>query len=137
MTVKDSFRTVAVFQLAMGVGVITWWAFVIPTGRVPEIEAGERAIWFHIAAELLMAGALIAAGIGLRLAARGANFLSALALGTLAYSCVNSAGYFADTGSWAMVAVFGVVLIATGLAFVEVVRGGRGDQAETPAPTIV
>lgn len=119
---KDSLRSVAVYQLAIGVGVITWWAFAITTGRVPEIEAGEREIWFHLTAEMVMAGLLIAAGVRVRTGRWGARPLSALALGTLVYSCVNSAGHFADEGMWSMVAVFGVLVVATALVFLQVAR---------------
>jgi hypothetical protein len=131
--VKQKLTAVAVFELAVGVGVIIWWVFVSTTGRVPELEAGERSIWFHIAAELLMAALLIIGGIRIRTNAPRARLASALALGTLVYSGVNSAGYFADDGSWGMVSVLVLVAAAAGLAFVRVVRAAIDDGAETPS----
>jgi hypothetical protein len=69
-------------------------------------------IWFHVVAELAMAGLLVSAGAALLRQARGAALLSAFALGWLAYSAINSPGYYAETGDWAVVGMFGVIVAA-------------------------
>jgi hypothetical protein len=87
------------------------------TGQVPEVAEGRVDIWFHIVAELAMAGLLVAAGVALLRRVPRAGLLSALALGWICYSAVNSPGYYAQTGDWAVVGMFGLVLAVTGRAF--------------------
>jgi hypothetical protein len=110
-------RFVAWFQVVVGVAVVVLWVGLLTTGQVPEVTEGRVDIWFHIVAELVMAGLLISAGAALLRRAQHAALLSALALGWLAYSAVNSPGYYAQTGEWAAVGMFGLVLAATAGAF--------------------
>lgn len=104
-------RFVGWFQIVMGLGVAGLWVMLIVTDEVPEITAGQVDIWFHLAAELLMAGLLLAAGAAVLRSATAARVLSGVALGALTYSVVNSAGYYAEAGEWAAVAGFGVLLV--------------------------
>jgi hypothetical protein len=110
-------RFVAGFQIVVGVAVTGLWAVLLATGQVPEVQAGQVDIWFHVAAELGMAGLLVGAGAALLRQAPRAGLLSALALGWLGYSAVNSPGYYAETGDWAVVGMFGLVLALTAAAF--------------------
>jgi hypothetical protein len=103
-------RFVGWFQIVVGVAVAVLWAGLLVTGQVPEVSEGRVDIWFHIVAELAMAGLLISAGRALLRRAQRAALLSALALGTVGYSAVNSPGYYAQTGDWAVVGMFGLVL---------------------------
>jgi hypothetical protein len=115
---------VAWFQLMVGLLMAAVWPVLIATGEVPEIAEGQRAIWFHLAAESLTAGLLIAAG-ALILAGRVRQIavpLSTLALGALLYTAVNSPGYYADQGHWFMVAIFAALTVATALAVVASLR---------------
>jgi hypothetical protein len=115
----DSMTTIAWFEIALGTLVLAWWAAALLTGQVPEVRRGERAIWFHIAAETLMAGLLIGGGIVL-LTSGGwaAGVLAGAGLGTLLYSVVNSPGHYADLRRWDMVAVFGALTVLTAAALV-------------------
>ena len=105
----------------MGVAIAGLWT-VLLTGQVPEFQQGRLDIWFHIGAELVMAGLLLAAGVALlRQSSRG-RMLSALALalalGWLGYSALNSPGYYAQSGDWPIVAMFALVAGAAAAAFV-------------------
>lgn len=122
-----SVRWVAWFQLVIGVSILAFWTVFMSTGRVPEIEAGERAIWFHVAAELTTALLLVAAG--LRSTRQPARFLSALALGALLYTSINSPGYYVDLGEWPMVVMFGVLFAITAVAIVMLFRADASDRA--------
>jgi hypothetical protein len=106
-------RFVAWFQAVVGVAVAGLWAVLLVSGQVPEVAEGRVDIWFHVAAELAMAGVLVGAGAALLRRVPRAELLSALALGWLGYSAVNSPGYYAQTGDWAVVGMFGLVLAAT------------------------
>jgi hypothetical protein len=135
-------KRIAWFQLVMGAGILGIWPVLLLAGEVPEVAAGQRDIWFHIAAEAV-AGALLLAG-GWRLLRRddaGARLLSAFALGGLLYTGVNSAGYYAELGEWipmAMLTGFGGV---AAWSFVVLWRrhGAEGVGApvgEEPEPTL-
>lgn len=113
------------FQIAAGVAMIGLWSMLLVTRQVPEIPAGDRGIWFHLAAEVLTAVLLATAGVW-QLAGGSdmARALSALALGALLYTAVNSAGYYADREDWRTVGLFSVLTIgAVGAAAVVVAAG--------------
>jgi peptidoglycan/LPS O-acetylase OafA/YrhL len=95
-------RRIAWFQMVVGSGMLLIWPALIATGEVPEIAAGQRDIWFHIAAEALAGLLLVLAGWSLlrRDADDRSRLLSAFALGALLYTGVNSAGHYADLGEW-------------------------------------
>lgn len=108
------------FQITAGVAMIGLWSVLLVGRQVPEVPAGDRAIWFHLAAEILTASLLVTAGVWLLVGGSDmAEALSALALGALLYTAVNSAGYYADRDDWRTVGMFSVLTIgAAGAAAV-------------------
>jgi hypothetical protein len=110
------YRAIAYYCIVVGALMAIQWLFFLATGNVPELETEPLAIAFHLVAELATAIALILAGVGLLRRVRWALPVSLAALGMLLYTVINSAGYFAEQGVWAMVAMFGVLLILTLLA---------------------
>ena len=87
---------VAVLSLAVGALMALWWMALLVTKRVPELREGQRGIVFHIAAEYLTAGLLMAGGVGLLAGADWAAVVSPAALGALLYTTVLSPGYMID-----------------------------------------
>ncbi len=119
-------KLVAWFQITMGVAIAALWTVLLLTGQVPEVQQGRLDIWFHIGAELVMAVLLLAGGIALlRQAVRG-RMLSALALGWLGYSALNSPGYYAQSGDWVIVGMFVLVVGAAAAAFVALCKRDAG-----------
>jgi peptidoglycan/LPS O-acetylase OafA/YrhL len=117
-------RWVAWFQFGIGIAIVWLWTVLLITEQVPEVEAGETKIWFHIVAELFTGILLLWSGRrGLR---RPAPVSSALALGALLYTSITSAGYYADREEWVVVALFGVLVGATALAVRAVLRAETG-----------
>lgn len=110
------------FQIVIGSGILVAWVLLVASGGVPEISAGQRDIWFHIAAEATTGVVLIAAGVLLLRNSSQARVLSAFALGALFYTAVNSPGYYADRGDWAVVAVFLMVTLASGVLAASLLR---------------
>jgi hypothetical protein len=112
---------VSVSEIAIGAAVVLLWSMLIATHQVPEIEAHDRAIWFHLVAEFALGLFLVASGAAVLVA--GATVtnraLAAAAAGGLVYSTVNSPGYYAQQGRWMMVGAFGV-LAALGVAMIGV-----------------
>jgi len=110
----------AVVALVVGLLMVGQWVFFLVSGQVPELKTEPRAIRFHLAAELLTAGALVAAGLGLLLGAGWGRSLYLVATGMLLYTLINSPGYFAQRGQWALVGMFAVLLALAlaGLALV-------------------
>lgn len=96
----------------MGVALFGLWAMLLVRHAVPELTAGLPSIRFHIGAELLSAGALLASALWLILAdGPTARLVAAASLGAIAYSTINSPGYYADRGNRAVVAMFGLLAI--------------------------
>jgi hypothetical protein len=116
-------RWVAWYLLAVGSGIAVLWTVLLVTRQVPEVQDGDMAIRFHLAAEAVLASSLIGAGVAL-LAGGGvqARVLAGVGLGALVYSALNSPGYYAAQRRWDMVAFFGVVVAATAAALVVVLR---------------
>lgn len=111
------------FQFVIGVGVIAWWALAAAANGIPELEEGRVDIVFHIGAELVMAWLLIAAGLSIlrRGITPKTSLLSGLALGALAYSSINSPGYFAEQATWWAVGMFAAVGAAAALTALSIV----------------
>jgi hypothetical protein len=118
-------RLVAGFLLVVGVGIAGLWIVLLAAGQVPEVAEGRVDIWFHIAAELLTAGLLVAAGVALLRRSARARLLAAVSLGALVYTAINSPGYYAQSGDVAMVGMFALVLLlAAGAALSVLWRAG-------------
>ena len=117
------------FQVVVGAGILLLWPALIVAGEVPELEAGQRDIWFHIAAEVVT-GLLLLVGGGLllRRGDAGARMLSTFALGALLYTGINSAGYYAELGEWLPAGLLVAVSLAAASAFIVLWH--------TPTPTV-
>lgn len=108
-----------VVSAVMGLALVGLWVMLLARHAVPELTAGLPSIRFHIAAELLTAAALLASAVWLAAAdSPAARLLATASLGAVAYSTVNSPGYYADRGNRAIVVMFGVltVLAVTAIA---------------------
>lgn len=108
----------AYYMLAVGILMIAQWVFFLLSGQVPELESEPLRIGFHLAAELVTALALMAAGAGLLREAdkdvhnaQRARSWSLVALGMLIYTLIQSPGYFAQLQLWVLVGMFAVLLI--------------------------
>jgi hypothetical protein len=110
---------VAWFELLVGIGMIGFWAVAVATAAVPEIGQGDRAIWFHILAEVVIGVVLIAGGVSLLIAGPDpwTRALAAAAAGGMSYSTINSPGYYARDGNWNVVAAFALLSL---LGFVSI-----------------
>ena len=99
------------YGIGVGALIVLQWIFFLVTGSVPELQTAPWEIGHHIAAELLLAGTLLAGGIGaLRLFPWGKGILL-VAIGMAFYSEINSPGYFAQRGQWALVSMFAALLV--------------------------
>lgn len=121
-------RVAAGFTVAVGLVILGLWTALILTGNVPELVTASLEIGYHLAAELLTAALLVAAGGGLLTRKRWAGRLYPIALGMLLYTVINSAGYYAQLGAVEVVAMFGILTVATGWLIASFVadRGRRG-----------
>jgi hypothetical protein len=101
------------------------WGFFLVSGQVPELQSEPIRITFHLAAELITAIGLLAGGIGLLRERPWAVPVYLVATGLLLYSVVVSPGYFAQQGQWAIVGMFGLLLLMALWSIVGVVRSSR------------
>jgi hypothetical protein len=96
----------------MGGAVFGLWGMLLARHAVPELDAGLPSIRFHIVAELATATALLGCAVWLAVADSSIARLAATASrGAIAYSTINSPGYYADRGQLAVVVMFGVLTI--------------------------
>ncbi|NPV77875.1 MAG: hypothetical protein HPY59_16060 [Anaerolineae bacterium] len=112
------------YGIVVGMLMLGQWAFFITAGAVPELQSAPWSIGFHLAAEALTALALILSGIAvLKMKVWGVKLLL-VALGMVLYSEIASPGYFAQSGQWALVIMFGV-LFAGALAAITALNVNR------------
>jgi hypothetical protein len=100
----------ALYGMSVGVLILGQWAFFLATGAVPELHTAPWSIGFHLAAEFLMAAALIAGGVAIWRSRKWGGKVLLTALGMAIYSEIVSPGYFAQQGTWGLVAMFAVLL---------------------------
>jgi CHASE2 domain-containing sensor protein len=115
----------AIYALGVGTLMLLQWAFFLLTGNVPELETAPWSIAFHLAAEFLTAIMLIISGVMLIKTHRFSKQIFLLATGMVIYAMVNSAGYFAQSGDWVFVAMFGVLLVLAGISVYRVLNSKR------------
>ena len=93
------------------------------TGSVPELQTAPVIISFHLAIEFMTAIALVVTGFLLQVSKRERYVLSAFAQGMLGYTVVNSPDYFAQSGEYALVVMFAVLLVVSLLNLSILCRG--------------
>jgi uncharacterized membrane protein len=124
-------RIVAAYSVLIGVMMVTMWSVFAATGQIPELGTNPKEIAFHLAAEFLTAFALIAGGLGLMMRRSWGFAVNLVALGMLAYTVVVSPGYYAQTGDYAFVGMFAVLMVLT-LAFIILSIWRRNDLTAGP-----
>lgn len=99
------------YSLFVGVLMLGQWGFFLAAGQVPEVKTEPVRLAFHLAAEFITALGLIVGGVALLKRRPWATTVYLVASGMLLYSIVVSPGYFAQQGQWALVGMFGALLI--------------------------
>lgn len=103
-------KFVKISSIVIGILIIYQWLFFLIIGGVPELKTAPIEITFHIAIELLTATVLIASAM-LFTSDKKKSVICIFGQGMMGYSVVNSAGYFAQSGQWPFLIMFGVLLI--------------------------
>ena len=119
MSLLSSGNLVGIYSVVIGLMMIGMWISLLVTKQVPELKPANyapRLIAYHIVAELLTAIILIISGVGLFLVSDWAKILSAISLGMLLYSVINSPGKYAHEDNLPMVAMFTIITILTVVA---------------------
>ncbi len=101
----------AIYAVVVGVMMLVMWPVLFIAGEITELQAAPVEIYFHLAAELLTAIVLIAAGVGLLHGAAWGMKLYLLSMGMLIYTVINSSGYYAQSGDFCFVIMFAGLLI--------------------------
>jgi hypothetical protein len=110
----------AIYALCVGALMLVQWAFFLLTGNVPELQSAPWSIAFHLAAEFLTAIMLIISGRMLLKQHSLGKHVFFVSIGMVIYAMVNSAGYFAQSGDWVFVAMFGVLVVLAGVSIYRV-----------------
>jgi uncharacterized membrane protein len=101
----------SVFAIVVGLGMIIQWTMSFVSKQIPELETEPIRIWFHIAAEMVTAVALLSGGVGVLAQRSWASTLYPLSMGMLIYTAIVSPGYFAQRGKWIWVPIFGALIL--------------------------
>ena len=107
---ETSMKFPAWYGISVGSLIILQWIFFLFTKSVPQLETVPWEIGLHISAELLLALMLFTGGIAALKSIRWGEKVLLVALGMAIYSEINSPGYFAQLGQWALVAMFALLL---------------------------
>lgn len=99
------------YGISVGTLIIMQWILFLATDSVPELHTAPWAIGHHIAAELLLALTLLVGGSATLKSFGWGRKILLVALGMAIYSEINSPGYFAQLGQWALVGMFGFLLL--------------------------
>ena len=113
------------YGISAGILILLQWIFFIGTRSVPELRITPWAFGFHISAEILLALALIAGGATTLGSKPWGEKVLLLGLGMAIYSEINSPGYFAQLGQWALVAMFALLLFGATFSVMLLVRQGK------------
>jgi hypothetical protein len=101
----------SVFAIVVGLGMIGQWVASYRSRNIPELSTEPIRIWFHIAAEMATAMALVLAGIGLVTAQPWSKSIYPVAIGMLFYTAIVSPGYFAQRGQWLWLGLFALLIV--------------------------
>ncbi len=115
-------KVTAIFNLVVGASMALMWLMFYVTDSIPELETAPYDIAMHLIAEGITAGLLIASGVLLLKQCKKALFIYFIAYGALLYSIVNSSGYFLDPFDVAMTAMFLILIIASTILTVIMIR---------------
>ena len=121
MDLLSASNLVGIYAVLIGLLIIGLWISLLSAQQVPELKPASyapRLITYHIVAELLTASVLIISGVGLLLGSYWANMLSAVSLGMLLYSVINSPGKYAQENNLPMVVIFTIITILTVVAII-------------------
>ncbi|MGD0273339.1 MAG: hypothetical protein ABSB96_06400 [Gaiellaceae bacterium] len=113
-------------SLVVGVAIAALWAFLFLSRQIPELKEGRRDILFHIASELATAGLLITGALATIFDRQAvwSRLVSVFSLGALAYTLLNSPGYYADRGERPMLVMFGALwLLVLPVIIIRLVSG--------------
>ncbi len=104
-------KATAIYSVIVGISMMGMWIMFYVMGWIPELVTEPARILLHIAAEILTAIALLAAGWGLLADKTWGRQVYLIATGALLYTMIQSPGYFLQTGEYGFVAMFAVLII--------------------------
>ena len=113
------------YGISVGILIILQWIFFLVSGSVPELRTAPWEIGHHISAEMLLALGLLTGGIATLKSLRWGEQVLLVALGMAIYSEINSPGYFAQLGQWALVAMFALLLFGAVWAVMMLLKSGN------------
>lgn len=113
------------YGIAVGTLILLQWIFFLTTNSVPQLQTARWEISFHLSAELLLSFALLVGGLAALKSKMWGERILLVALGMAIHSEINSPGYFAQRGQWALVAMFACLLFGATFAAMSLLRRGE------------
>jgi hypothetical protein len=105
----------SIYSILVAISVFGFWLILFFRKKLfdPASNRSRLELEYHILAELLTAGVLIAGALGTILSISWGDSILVLGLGMLLYTVVNSPGYYASRGDKPMVTMFLILAILT------------------------
>jgi hypothetical protein len=103
----------SVYSITMGIAMIATWALLWGVGDIPEMMTRPWEIAMHMTAEFTTAALLIISGFGLLAGYSWANRINVFASGMLAYTLIQSPGYYLQHNATIPLAVSAVCFLIT------------------------
>jgi|SRR5579862_742846 len=115
---------VSIYSILVGISIFGFWGYVTGAGQLSKLGTSQTTIEvaYHVVAELLTAGLLIAAGVASIYSLSWGRAASLIALGMLLYAVINSPGMYAAKKNVPMIAMFSVLTILTLIAILGLVE---------------
>lgn len=106
-------KIAGIYSLIVGCSIILVWIFMLLSDNVPELSINPASIYFHIAAEVVMAVLLLISGFGLLYRLKWSVNLFILSSGFLIYSLINVSGYYINKENLAVIIIFAISIVLT------------------------
>ena len=104
-------KLAALYSIFIGICMIGMWGFLLVSGNVPEVKTEFTKIAFHLFSEFSTAILMMVSGIGIIKKRGWAVKLFLVSMGSLMYSVITAAGYYGQSGDFAMLGMFAVFFI--------------------------
>ncbi|GAB4114833.1 MAG: hypothetical protein Kow00103_09170 [Candidatus Caldatribacteriota bacterium] len=106
-------KIAALYSILVGLSIIGIWLMLYFSFSIPEIANEPRRIIMHIVAEITTGITLIIGGYGLWKNTKWGDKLFFISQGMLIYTLIASLGYYAQSGEYIMVIIFGFLLLCS------------------------
>jgi hypothetical protein len=102
-----------VYSIIVGIAMIVMWIVLWEVDQIPEMMTRPWEIAMHLTAEFTTAALLVISGFGMLAGYRWADRINIFASGMLAYTLIQSPGYYLQHNATILVLISAVFFLIT------------------------